>query len=239
MKNCKECIYSKVVAPKNPECVSEAVCTLPDKELEGWGRFFNTEQAVITAFIDLIQDLVPVIGLDEAQRLLKIIEKAQLKDGVEMTNEVITENFDENKLLVELIADKRFTNPLRRAGIHTVMDFLYKSDKELLGVRAFGKGKLKAVKEAVYNYVKTTHGERSRDEWIPVSEGLPEEQINPNTNDFQEVLCTTVWNDVRSYKYGKPIGHDEAHFWYGGRIMDEYVIAWRYKPEPYKKGGKE
>lgn len=32
MKNCKECIYSKVIYPKNPECVPEAVCTLPDKE---------------------------------------------------------------------------------------------------------------------------------------------------------------------------------------------------------------
>ena len=32
MKNCKECIYSKVVVPKNPECVPEAVCTLSDDE---------------------------------------------------------------------------------------------------------------------------------------------------------------------------------------------------------------
>lgn len=32
MKNCKECIYSKVVHPKNLECAPEAVCTLSDKE---------------------------------------------------------------------------------------------------------------------------------------------------------------------------------------------------------------
>ena len=32
MKDCKECIYSKVIYPKNPECVSEVVCTLSDKE---------------------------------------------------------------------------------------------------------------------------------------------------------------------------------------------------------------
>lgn len=32
MKNCKECIYSKVVVPKNPECVPETVCTLSDDE---------------------------------------------------------------------------------------------------------------------------------------------------------------------------------------------------------------
>ena len=78
---------------------------------------------------------------------------------------------------------------------------------------------------------------RLQGEWIPVRERLPEERINPNTNDFEDVLCSTIWDDVRPYKYGKPIGHDKAHFWHGGGIMDEAVIAWRYIPEPYKKGG--
>lgn len=32
MKSCKECIYSKIVTPKNPVCVPEAVCTLSDEE---------------------------------------------------------------------------------------------------------------------------------------------------------------------------------------------------------------
>lgn len=32
MKNCKECIYSRIVMPKNPECIPEAVCTLSDDE---------------------------------------------------------------------------------------------------------------------------------------------------------------------------------------------------------------
>lgn len=32
MKNCKECIYSRIIYPKNPECALEAVCTLSDKE---------------------------------------------------------------------------------------------------------------------------------------------------------------------------------------------------------------
>ena len=49
-----------------------------DKELHEWKRFFDTEQAVITAFLNLIQDLVPVIGLDEAQRLLNIIKESQM-----------------------------------------------------------------------------------------------------------------------------------------------------------------
>lgn len=54
-------------------------------------------------------------------------------------------------------------------------------------------------------------------EWTPVSEGLPEEKLfNPSGSDFgfdfDEVLCTTIWGNVRPYKYGKPIGHDKAHF---------------------------
>lgn len=86
--------------------------------------------------------------------------------------------------------------------------------------------------------------ERPQGEWIPVSERLPEEKwFNPSGSDFgfdfEEVLCTTIWGNVRPYKYGKPIGHDKAHFWLGGGIMDEYVIAWQYKPEPYKEGDAE
>lgn len=50
---------------------------MTDKELKEWKQFFDTEQAVITAFLNLIQDLVPVIGLDEAQRLLNIIKEVQ------------------------------------------------------------------------------------------------------------------------------------------------------------------
>ena len=82
-----------------------------------------------------------------------------------------------------------------------------------------------------------TIAERPQGEWIPVRERLPEERINPNTNDFEDVLCSTIWDDVRLYKYGKPTGYHKAHFWHGGGIMDEAVIAWQYKPEPYKKGG--
>ena len=49
---------------------------MTDKELKEWKHFFDTEQAVITTLLNLIQDLVPVIGLDEAQRLLNIIKEA-------------------------------------------------------------------------------------------------------------------------------------------------------------------
>lgn len=76
-------------------------------------------------------------------------------------------------------------------------------------------------------------------QWIPVSEGLPEEKINPYTNAFDEVLCTTDWGEVIALKFGTPIIHHKPHFWLGGAIMDEHIIAWQYKPEPYKKEGEE
>jgi len=75
--------------------------------------------------------------------------------------------------------------------------------------------------------------------WIPVSEGLPEEKINPRTNDFERVLCTTIWRDVKAYKFGKPIGQDKPHFWLGNVIMDEYVTAWQPLPEPYQEAAHE
>lgn len=78
--------------------------------------------------------------------------------------------------------------------------------------------------------------------WIPVSERLPDEKLfNPTGSDFgfdfEEVLCTTIWGVVRAYKFGTPIGHYRPHFWLGDGIMDEYVIAWKPLPEPYKKEG--
>ena len=78
--------------------------------------------------------------------------------------------------------------------------------------------------------------EGAQAELIPVSEKLPEEKINPYTNDFDEVLCTTDWGEVKTFKFGTPILHHKPHFWLGGAIMDEHVIAWQYKPEPYKEG---
>lgn len=77
---------------------------------------------------------------------------------------------------------------------------------------------------------------RPQGEWISVSEKLPVEKINPITGDFENVLCSTVWNDIRTYKFGKPYGYDKPHFWHHG-IMDEYVIAWQPLPEPYTRQG--
>ena len=76
---------------------------------------------------------------------------------------------------------------------------------------------------------------READKWTSVKEGLPEEKKDANTNDFAEVLCTTIFGGVRLYKYGTRIGDKQAHFWYGYGIFDSEIIAWKPKPEPYKE----
>lgn len=76
---------------------------------------------------------------------------------------------------------------------------------------------------------------READRWIPVSEKKPEEKKDANTNDFAEVLCTTIFGGVRLYKYGTRIGDKQAHFWYGFGIFDSEITAWKYLPEPYKE----
>lgn len=56
-------------------------------------------------------------------------------------------------LLVDIIDDRRLTNPLERAGIKTVGEFRSKTEKELLKIRTFGVVKLRLVKEAIANAV--------------------------------------------------------------------------------------
>ena len=75
-----------------------------------------------------------------------------------------------------------------------------------------------------------------RPSWISVEERLPEEKTNPNTRDFEYVLCTTIWGDVRPFKYGTPIGQKDAHFWNGAGYVDAYVTHWMPLPEPPKEG---
>lgn len=93
--------------------------------------------------------------------------------------------------------------------------------------------------EQLAAWLTELQGRREADRGIPVSERLPEEKINPKTNDFEEVLCSTFLGTVRVCKYGKPMGYSHAHFWDWGEIMDKYITAWQYKPESYKEGGKE
>lgn len=73
--------------------------------------------------------------------------------------------------------------------------------------------------------------------WVPCKERLPEEKSNPYTLDYYEYLCTVVFKgrgerdedvyDVRCYKFGG------GHWWHGPGNMDNYVVAWMPRPEPY------
>lgn len=67
--------------------------------------------------------------------------------------------------------------------------------------------------------------------WISCNERLPEEKKSPMTMDYLEYECTFRLGDfreVRFYKFGG------GHWWHGAGIVDDYVIAWRERPEPYK-----
>ena len=81
------------------------------------------------------------------------------------------------------------------------------------------------------NIAKDIIRKHMNDGWIPVEERLPEEKINPASQDFCEYQVTAKFGnvkDVRHYKYGN------GHWWHGPGIVDEYVIAWRENPEPYR-----
>jgi hypothetical protein len=65
--------------------------------------------------------------------------------------------------------------------------------------------------------------------WISVKDRMPEEKINPYTQDYQEVICllsTRFGSDVRVYKFGG------GHFWNGPCDIDKYITHWMYLPEP-------
>ena len=93
--------------------------------------------------------------------------------------------------------------------------------------------------DTLIEFAKRSIERKKSDGWIPVSERLPAERLNPKTQDFEEVICTTIWGDVRTFKFGKPIGHDTAHFWQGSGIMDEYIVAWKPLSKPYTESEEE
>lgn len=54
---------------------------MTDKYKKEWIKFLRTSTAVANVLIYLIQDLAPVIGYNEANRLVGIIDKAQKGDN--------------------------------------------------------------------------------------------------------------------------------------------------------------
>ena len=65
--------------------------------------------------------------------------------------------------------------------------------------------------------------------WISCSERLPKEKINPNTQNYDWVLCSTTFGDVRAYHFGR------GRFLHGCGDVTQYVIAWMPLPEPYRE----
>ena len=74
--------------------------------------------------------------------------------------------------------------------------------------------------------------EQWKHRWIPVSERLPEDTVNPITRDAYVYPVTVDLGgvtDTRYYSFCR--GH-----WYnrGPKEMDDLVIAWKERPEPYR-----
>lgn len=72
--------------------------------------------------------------------------------------------------------------------------------------------------------------DKPSEKWIPVSERLPEEKVNPITMDFYEYPCTVKFGDVydvRYYKFGR------GKWWHGAGTIDNEVIAWQPLPKPF------
>ncbi len=71
-----------------------------------------------------------------------------------------------------------------------------------------------------------------KDLWISCKDRLPEEKINPITNDYYEYQVTYKngdTTDIRHYKFG------DNHWWNSGQNMDKYVVAWRELPQVYEE----
>lgn len=71
--------------------------------------------------------------------------------------------------------------------------------------------------------------------WISVKERLPEEHADEHPYEFEQFLCSTVWDDVRMVGFGTRIGDDKPHFWSGNSIWDDWVTHWMPKPKPAKE----
>ena len=75
--------------------------------------------------------------------------------------------------------------------------------------------------------------EKIKHQWIPVAERLPEDGINPFTQDAYIYPVTVDFDgrqDVRYYSFCH--GHWQNQ---GPGEMDDLVIAWMPRPEPYKE----
>jgi len=77
--------------------------------------------------------------------------------------------------------------------------------------------------------------------WISVKDKLPEEKINPLTQDFQKVICYCDFGgepkrtDIRTYGFGTRTWESQPHFWDGQVVMDGVITHWMPLPEAPKE----
>lgn len=111
--------------------------------------------------------------------------------------------------------------------IVNITDHLYNNIKALDSI-SLGRCNYKGIIMGAINAIKNG----STTQWIPVSECLPEEKVNPITMDFYEYPCTVKFGDVydvRYYKFGR------GKWWHGAGTIDKEVIAWQPLPKPYRE----
>ena len=131
--------------------------------------------------------------------------------------------------MAELIEKQAAIDAVKEYGAF-MMEYSEDMSKEDIAENA-----IRSAKKTMLWILKELPSAQPEPQWIPCSERLPEEKINQNTKDFEKVLCTTAFGDVRAYAFGTPIGTKEPHFWNGPECVDKYVVAWQYMPKPYQE----
>lgn len=115
--------------------------------------------------------------------------------------------------------------------LETLVEFERKKSQESAQIGVFDMATCYGHGEYCYkNAINAAEEQPKIGGWIPCSERLPEEKINPVTNDFYEYQVTFKSDkvtDVRHYKFGR------GHWWNCGQNMDKYVTAWREPLEEY------
>lgn len=123
-----------------------------------------------------------------------------------------------------MIDEKQLIKDMKKLKRH--YDFFYKKGRSEID------DVVKSASDTLFkDVIKTAQEQPKVGEWIPCSEYLPENKVNPISNDYYEYPVTVDFNgtlDVRYYKFG------DGHWWHGGKCMDDYVIAWIPRPEPWE-----
>lgn len=106
-------------------------------------------------------------------------------------------------------------------------DKLMESVRKALGIKRMAKSFLLPAKRTIIDQIDSAP---TIGKWISVKERLPEEHADEHPYEFEQFLCSTVWDDVRMVGFGTRIGDDKQHFWSGNSIWDDWVTHWMPLP---------